>query len=390
MAKILYGVAGEGFGHSSRSDLIGRRLLDCGHDVLFAASGKSLSYLSEPFTDRVNEVYGLHFIYRKGKVHPLYTVLDNLAKYRRGLRINRELFAQKIEDFEPDLVISDFEPFSAWWAWRNNVPSIGIDHEHCLTTLALQNVPGWIDRVKAQVVTLGYHAFARAYVVMNFFQAPLRHPKAVLVPPAVRKCVMELPVSRGSHITVYSTDSRQETKEKYLSLFGRLSPQPFYIYGFNIEEQHDNCFFRKTSTRGFLNDLASCAGVIASAGFSLISECLYLKKRMLLAPVKGQFEQQVNAVYAQRLGFARYPERIDDQHLRLFLNDTEKEFSRDNRILWPDNEAVFRILNQVLSQILDRSGVSLDLTGITGRALDSGVISHCGQKASSLPQVLMG
>ena len=32
MARIIYGVAGEGFGHSSRSHLIGQRLIDAGHD----------------------------------------------------------------------------------------------------------------------------------------------------------------------------------------------------------------------------------------------------------------------------------------------------------------------------------------------------------------------
>ena len=37
MAKIIYGVAGEGFGHSSRSHLIGQRLLDAGNDVIGAS-----------------------------------------------------------------------------------------------------------------------------------------------------------------------------------------------------------------------------------------------------------------------------------------------------------------------------------------------------------------
>jgi uncharacterized protein (TIGR00661 family) len=371
MAKILYGVAGEGFGHSSRSDLIGRRLLECGHDVLFAASGKSLSYLSQPFTERVNEVYGLRFIYRQGKIHPLYTLLDNAVNYRRGFRINRELFAQKMEDFGPDIVVSDFELFSAWWAWRNRVPCVFVDNEHLLTMAKLSDVPGRWDQLKAQIVTRGYHTFAQRYVITSFFRAPLRNTKAVLTNPVVRKRVMELPVRRGEHITVYSTDSKMETKRQYISLFGRLAPRPFYIYGFNIEEQHGNCFFKKTGTEGFLGDLAGCAGVIATAGFSLISECLYLKKRMLLQPVGGQYEQQVNAVYAQRLGFARYPERIDGQHLRLFLNDTENEFPDDDRILRPDNEAFFRTLNPILNQALDAAGSA-------GRSMSRGVIAHCG------------
>ena len=45
MARIIYGVAGEGFGHSSRSHLIGQRFIDAGHDVMFVGSQKSLLYL---------------------------------------------------------------------------------------------------------------------------------------------------------------------------------------------------------------------------------------------------------------------------------------------------------------------------------------------------------
>jgi uncharacterized protein (TIGR00661 family) len=364
MARILYGVAGEGFGHSSRSDLIGRRLLECGHDVLFAASGKSLSYLSQPFTERVNEVYGLHFIYRQG-VHPLYTIIDNAVKYRQGFRINRELFENKMEAFEPDLVLSDFEPFSAWWAWRNRIPCVFVDNEHLLTMAQLSNVPGRWDRLKAQIVTRGYHTFAQAYVIMNFFRVPLKNAKAVIANPVVRKRVTELPVSRGEHITVYFTDSKPETKQKYLSVFRRFASRPFVIYGFNIEEQHGNCVFKKTSTEGFLGDLADCAGVIATAGFSLLSECLYLKKHMLLAPVKGQFEQQVNAVYAERLGFARHVEKLEPANVALFLDDLEKDFPKHDRILWPNNETFFETLDATLNQ----KGFSLHLSrqcAITG------------------------
>jgi len=43
-------------------------------------------------------------------------------------------------------------------------------------------------------------------------------------------------------------------------------------------------------TEGFAADLAAARGVIASAGLSLISECLHLKKKMLLLPLAGQYE----------------------------------------------------------------------------------------------------
>ena len=47
MAKIIYGVAGEDFVHSGHAHLIWRRLIDAGHDVIFAASEKSYASLQE-------------------------------------------------------------------------------------------------------------------------------------------------------------------------------------------------------------------------------------------------------------------------------------------------------------------------------------------------------
>jgi uncharacterized protein (TIGR00661 family) len=351
MAKILFGVAGEGFGHSSRSELIGRRFMEAGHEVLFAASAKSLGYLKPLFPERVEEIHGLHFVVKDGQVLPIPTLVDNIVKYRKGFLTNRRLFSRKMKQFAPDLVISDFEPFCAWWADRHRIPCVFIDNEHVLTMAKLEHVPGWADRVKAKAVTRGYHTRAKAYVIMNFFSAPLKTKKAVFANPVIRKQVTEMKVEKQSHITVYSTDSRPETKQKYISIFQRFASHPFYIYGFGIEEEHGNCRFKKTSTEGFLKDLAGGCGVVATAGLSLLSESLFLKKRMFLMPLKGQYEQQVNAVYAQRLGFARCAEDLDEKELKIFLGNLDKDFPNDERILWPDNEAYFSILEQTLQKI---------------------------------------
>ncbi len=349
--KILFGVAGEGFGHSSRSELIGRRLMQAGSDVLFAASGKSLSYLQPLFAGRVEPVYGLHFVIKQGQVQPLRTLADNVIQYRKGFLTNRRLFSQKVKDFCPDLVISDFEPFSAWWAFRNRVPCVFVDNEHLLTMSKLDNVPGILNRIRADIVTRGYHTRAQAYVIMNFFAAPLKNRRAVFANPVVRRQVMEQTVQRRPHITVYSTESRPEKKAKLIDVFNRFPSHPFYIYGFHTEEEHGNCVFKQISTDGFLRDLATGSGVVATAGLSLLSECLYLKKRIFMVPLKGQFEQQVNAVYAQRLGLAVCADDIQQDKLKLFLDGLDEPFGDDPRILWPDNEAYFRILDQTLQKI---------------------------------------
>ena len=80
MAKIIYAVAGEGFGHSSRSHLIGQRLLDAGHDVVFVGSAKSLVYLKQYFGSHVKEIFGLSFDYQQGHIDPLKTVKKNILR----------------------------------------------------------------------------------------------------------------------------------------------------------------------------------------------------------------------------------------------------------------------------------------------------------------------
>lgn len=353
MAKIVYGVAGEGFGHSSRSELLAQRLLDAGHDVVFAASHKSLNYLKPTFNGRVKEVYGLSFNYQNGRVDPFRTVLQNFAGYLpAGIATNRRLFSQTVKTFKPDLVISDFEPFSAWWAWRNGVPCASIDHEHFLTCCRYETGgTAWKDRAMAKVVVRGYHTFADAYVVLNFFKTPLLNKNAQLVPPVVRDTVLKIHPTNGEHILMYSTDCGQSLRQHLYDIVSRQTDHRFIIYGFNEELEVGNCVFKKTSTEGFLNDLASCRAVVATAGFSLLSECLYFRKPMLLMPVREQYEQIVNACYVEKLGMGLKANSLTGEKLQEFLDRLET-FRFDHPLaLLPDNNENLRMLNKRFEEL---------------------------------------
>ncbi|MHC4574240.1 MAG: MJ1255/VC2487 family glycosyltransferase [Planctomycetota bacterium] len=350
MAKIIYGVAGEGFGHSSRSHLIGQRLLDAGHDVMFVGYKKSLTYLKQYFGERVREIFGLSFAYEDGRVDKSETLKRNLLNLPEGNKQNDELFKKYFEPFGPDLVISDFEPFSAWWAWRNRVPFISIDHEHMLTLCELEHAQkNWFSRLTSSIVTTCYYVGAVAYVIINFFKTPLRIDSAVLAPPVVRPVVRELIPSRGEHILLYSTSGKGE--ERLREVLGKFAGQKFCVYGFKAAGEDGNCVFKERSTEGFLSDLAGARGVIASAGFSLISECLYLKKKMLVLPVAGQYEQIINAHYIEKLGLGISAERLYETTVGRFLNQLDEPMPDDERILWPDNDEFFRILQGVFNKL---------------------------------------
>ena len=350
MAKIIYGVAGEGFGHSSRSHLIGQRLIGAGHDVMFVGSRKSHLYLKQYFGERVKEIFGLSFVYEDGRIDKSETLKKNLCNLPEGARLNDEVFKQYFEPFEPELVISDFEPFSAWWAWRNKVPFISIDNEHVLTLCKLEHpVKSWFSRITASVVTQCHYVGAVAYIIINFFKVPLRIDSGILAPPIVRPSVTTLEARQSEHVLVYSTTAKGE--EQLQQTLGKFGGQKFYVYGFDKATEYENCVFRRRSTEGFLADLAGARGVIASAGFSLISECMYLKKKMLLLPVAGQYEQIINAHYVQKLGLGVSSEKLDKRILARFLDELDNPMPSDEKILWPDNDKFFQILQSVLNKL---------------------------------------
>jgi len=350
MARIIYAVAGEGFGHSSRSHLIGRRFLDAGHDVMFAGSQKSLLYLKQYFGERVQEVFGLSFAFEGERIDKSETLKRNLLKLPEANRQNDELFNKHFKPFQPELVISDFEPFSAWWAWRKNVPFIRIDHEHVLTLCRLEHpTKNWFSRLTASVVTECHYIGAACYIVINFFKAPLRIDSAVLAPPIVRPVISKLESTTGEHILLYSTTGSGQ--DRLRETLGKFTEWKFIIYGFDEAAERGNCVFKKRSTEGFLADLAAARGVIASAGFSLLSECLYLKKKMLLLPVAGQYEQIINARYIEKLGLGISSEKLDEAAIARFLGELDKPAPTDERILWPDNDRFFEILQAELNKL---------------------------------------
>jgi uncharacterized protein (TIGR00661 family) len=317
---------------------------------MFVGSQKSLLYLRQYFADGVKEVFGLSFAFEGERIDKSETLKRNLLKLPEANRQNDELFKKHFEPFEPELVISDFEPFSAWWAWRKSVPFISIDHEHMLTLCKLEHpVKNWFSRLTASVVTECHYVGAVAYIILNFFRAPLRVESAVLAPPIVRPVVGELEPTDGEHIVLYSTTGTGQ--DRLRKILGKFAAQTFVVYGFDQDAEYQNCIFKKRSTEGFLADLAAARGVIASAGFSLISECMYLKKKMLLLPLAGQYEQIINAQYVQELSLGISAEKLDEGAIGRFVDELDRPVPTDERIIWPDNDRFFDILQGELNKL---------------------------------------
>lgn len=350
MARIVYGVAGEGFGHSSRVHLIGQKLLDAGHEVAFVASEKSFVYLQQYFTEKVKNINGLFLVYKDRDIRTLRTVIANISKFPSAALKNFKLFKNYLVPFSPDLVITDFEPFTAFWASSNNIPLISIDHEHLLSHCKLDDLnKNKIAKYNSRFVIKFFRIRASAYIILNFFETPATRNNTILAPPVVRQIVGQFKPVSGEHILFYSTDNTN--LDKLIRIFRKFPDYRFMIYGFNKNQRHGNCILKKTSTREFVADLAASRAVIATAGFSLLSECLFFRKKMLLLPILGQYEQLVNAHYARKLNIGTSSYKLDENILRNFLSKIDEPVRPNGKILWPDNDRFFNVLEGTLNKI---------------------------------------
>lgn len=343
MANILYGVNGEGAGHSTRSREVISHLQQRGHQVHVASFDRGLQNLAGDFD--VTEIYGFRFAYVNNRVRYRRTVARNLITAPGALRSLRRLL-RLIEERRIHLVVTDFEPLTCAAGRHKRLPVISLDNQHCLTNARISYPRRHArDAAAAKLVTRLMTPGADAYLVISFFQAPLRDRKTFLFPPILRQEVLAARPSAGEHVLVYVTSPSRE-----LVRVLRQVPCRFLCYGFGREDSEGNLSFQKPGLDTFLDHLVSCRAIIANSGFSLVSEALHLGKPYLAVPVQHQFEQVFNAHYLEKTGYGAYGEDLDEERVRAFLSGLDRYRSRLAAYPRQDNSALFAKLDALIAE----------------------------------------
>lgn len=312
MANILYGVNGEGAGHSTRAREVLTHLVRQGHSVHVASFDRGLENLKNDFS--ATEIYGFRIAYVNNRVRYKRTIAKNLITIPQARKSLSEL-NQLVEDSKIDLVITDFEPITCHVGRKRGLPIIAIDNQHSLTNLVVSYPRQHRrDAAAAKLVTQLMTPRANAYLVISFFSAPIRKRKTFLFPPLLRREVLGATATEGDHVLIYVT-SPAPGLAKLLN-----SVRCYFVaYGFGREGTEGNIVYKKPSLEGFLNDLVSSRAVVANSGFSLVSEALHLGKPYLAVPVKHQFEQIFNAYWVEKSGYGAYWEELNKERVESFL-----------------------------------------------------------------------
>src|SRR6266700_38406 len=308
MANILYGVNGEGSGHSTRAKEVISHLKANGHTVHIVSFDRGLSNLSASFP--VTEIYGLRLAYVNNRMRYRRTVARNVITAPQAARSLKQLM-RFAEEKNIELVITDFEPLSCHVGHRKRLPVIAIDNQHVITNaeVSLRR-----DVAAVKLLTRLMTPRADAYIVLSFFPAPVRKRNTFVLPPILRQEVLSTTPGTGDYALVYVTSPARD-----LAALLKKIRFPFIAYGFKSEGQDGNILFKKPSMDGFLRDLAGCKAVIANAGFSLVSEALHLGKPYMAVPVEHQFEQTFNAYYLDKVGYGSWPQELSKEKIESFL-----------------------------------------------------------------------
>lgn len=281
--KILYAIQGTGNGHVSRARELVPLFQQYGDlDILLSGTQADVTLDQEI----KYKLHGFSFVFgKKGGVDHYATFkLMNLR------RLYQDMYRIPIEQY--DLIINDFEPVTAWACKLKGVKCIGLSHQSAFISNKVPK-PKSVDWAE---LILKYYAPATKHFGFHF-----KKYDDFIYTPVIRSEIRGLnPINQG-YYTVYLPALADEYLIKLLSQIPEIQWQVFSKHS-NTSYSVGNINIQPITNTNYIKSLEGCAGLLSGGGFEGPSEALFLKKKLLVAPMRYQYEQQCNAYALKELG----------------------------------------------------------------------------------------
>ena len=282
--KILYAIQGTGNGHLSRSMDIVPLLKKMGTvDVLVSGTQGDLAL---PFQVKY-VLHGFGFVFgKKGGVDIWASFLK--SRFRKFIKEIQDL---PVEDY--DMVINDFEPVSAWACYLKNKPCIGLSHQ---SAVLAENAPKPADTDMMGKLILKNYAPVTEQYGFHFSKFDTN-----ISTPVIRQQVRQQTVEDKGHYTVYLPAYDDKRLLKRLSEFKDIKWDVFSKHN-KITFKSKNVSIQPIDNEKFIKSMAQSAAVLCGAGFETPAEALFMNKKLMVIPMKTQYEQQLNAAALKQMG----------------------------------------------------------------------------------------
>lgn len=281
--KILYAIQGTGNGHISRAREIVPLLQQYGDVDLLISGTQADVKLTQ---DVRYQLHGFSFIFgKKGGVNHYETWKSmNLPRFIKDMR------TVPLKSY--NLILNDFEPVTAWACKTNKLESVGLSHQASFQSSKVPK-PKSIDW--AQLV-MKYYAPASHYVGFHF-----DNYDDFIHTPVIRREIRDMKLSNLGHYTVYLPAIDDKNLVPILHKVGNVQWEVFSKHC-EADYESGNVKVRRINNQLFNESLASCAGLFTGGGFEGPAEALFMGKKLLVAPMKFQYEQQCNAFALKQFG----------------------------------------------------------------------------------------
>ncbi|WP_035558022.1 glycosyltransferase family protein [Hymenobacter sp. IS2118] len=336
MPRILYAIQGTGNGHLTRAlDVVPLLQARCSQlDILVSGPPADLTL---PFDVRYR-AQGMGFAFgKKGGIDFVKTFWQfNSAKFLREVR------HLAVESY--DLVVSDFEPVSSWACKLREVPCVALSHQ---SAVLHANAPRPDEEDPAGRAVLKHYAPSTAQYGFHFqAYAP------GIFTPVIRQQVRELSPTNEGHYTVYLPAFEEAILVERLQHLSRSVQWEVFSKHSKDAATYGNVRVWPVNGPAFLASMARAAGVLCGAGFETPAEALHLGKKLLVMPMKQQYEQQCNAAALAKMGVPVI-KNLKDKN----LDKVDQWLNQDDTVRVDYQDQTAAIIDQLLREQLQRKRV---------------------------------
>lgn len=302
--RIAYGVQSTGRGHLARFSALKPLLDAAGHELLIIVSGYDdppsffLASIGSSRYERLTSYKmvddGEGGISKRGTAKAFITHMpDLLSSLYHGHKL--------ISAFEPDLIISDFDPITGSPIVAPSTFKVGIGNWAMARQRGTAHLPGMrIERFNTNLAAKLCTSGVDVLLGCHFYPCDEN-----CLPPILRPDIDTVPVSNEGHILVYhSFQGRLKPIADYAS---RHKDREIIVYGYPVRPtgMPENMRFETRSDQ-FLSDLTTCEAYVGTAGFQSVCEAFYLGKKIVVQPIDGHYEQMWNAAKLDELGVGHW------------------------------------------------------------------------------------
>lgn len=281
--KILYAIQGTGNGHVSRAREIVPLLQQYGDlDILISGTQADVQLAQEI----KYKLHGFSFIFgKKGGVAHFKTWQEmNLSRFRSDMK------SLPLSDY--NLIINDFEPVSAWACRLKGIPSVSLSHQ---ASFKSKNVP------RPKTIDWGKLILSRYAPTTHHIGFHFQPYDDFIYTPVIRKEIRSLEPTNMGHYTVYLPALDDKVLVPLLKQIPSVNWEVFSKHC-RMSYHDGNVSVSPVNNELFNKSMASCEGLLTGGGFEGPAEALFLKKKLLVAPMRFQYEQQCNAYALKELG----------------------------------------------------------------------------------------